>query len=405
MKNQNSKDAKPLHSPAFLKKRKFLVVLPLLVLPFLSMTFWALGGGRNSPSKKTTQEVKGLNLTLPDAQFKNAGGQSKLQIYQETRKDSTSSEGTGLNFMEALNGPAPMKSNTADATAIPQAGPTTTDIQENKIQEKLQQLNRQISVATTSSYTTQPQHDASFNHDVERLNQLMKTMKSGSQADPEMKQLSDLLQQVSEVQHPGQTDGLPSLSLLHRQRVYPVTAVRDTGEDKTLETNAFLTAKSQRQIAMPNNTIPAVVHEDQTLVSGATVKLRLTEAVYIDGNLIPKGSFIYGTCALNNERLLVKVASVRYLNNILPVSLTVYDLDGQEGLFVPGSISRDAAKEGATNAVQSLQLLSMNQGLGAQAAGAGIEAAKGLFGRKVRQVKVKVKAGYQVLLKDNNQKD
>jgi conjugative transposon TraM protein len=153
------------------------------------------------------------------------------------------------------------------------------------------------------------------------------------------------------------------------------------------------------------NTIQAVVHEDQTLVSGAVIKLRLEDGIYVNGRMIPKGSFVYGTCALNNERLEIKIASIRYLNNILPVSLSVYDLDGMEGLYVPGSIGRDAAKNGVGDAVQSMQMMSMNQSVGTQAASAGVEAAKGLFNHKVKQIKVKVKAGYEVLLKDSNDRD
>ena len=36
----------PQHSPEFLKERKFYMIIPLLVLPFLTMGFWALGGGK-----------------------------------------------------------------------------------------------------------------------------------------------------------------------------------------------------------------------------------------------------------------------------------------------------------------------------------------------------------------------
>jgi hypothetical protein len=33
-------------SQAFLRKRKMMLVLPLLIIPFLTMAFWALGGGQ-----------------------------------------------------------------------------------------------------------------------------------------------------------------------------------------------------------------------------------------------------------------------------------------------------------------------------------------------------------------------
>lgn len=36
------------HSPQFRQQRKFYMVLPLLVLPFITFMFWALGGGKVS---------------------------------------------------------------------------------------------------------------------------------------------------------------------------------------------------------------------------------------------------------------------------------------------------------------------------------------------------------------------
>lgn len=74
-----------------------------------------------------------------------------------------------------------------------------------------------------------------------------------------------------------------------------------------------------------------------------------------------------------------------------------------EGIYIPGAITRDAAKQASSQSVQDLQLYSMDNSLGAQAATAGIEAAKGLFSKKAKLIKVTVTAGYQVLLKDGNQ--
>jgi len=89
-------------------------------------------------------------------------------------------------------------------------------------------------------------------------------------------------------------------------------------------------------------------------------------------------------------------------NSLFPVALSAYDLDGMEGLYIPGAIARDAAKQSSNQAIQSMQFMTMDQSLSAQAAAAGVEAAKGLFSKKVKLIKVTVKAGYQVLLKDKN---
>jgi hypothetical protein len=34
------------HSQKFIQKRKFYMALPVLVVPFMTMFFWALGGGK-----------------------------------------------------------------------------------------------------------------------------------------------------------------------------------------------------------------------------------------------------------------------------------------------------------------------------------------------------------------------
>ena len=97
---------------------------------------------------------------------------------------------------------------------------------------------------------------------------------------------------------------------------------------------------------------------------------------------------------------MVAIHTVRDIGNILPVDLTVYDLDGMSGIFVPGAISRDVAKQSSNDAVQSLGMTSFDQTVGAQAAGAGIQAAKTLIGKKVRLIKVTVMSGYRVLLRN-----
>jgi hypothetical protein len=49
-----------------------------------------------------------------------------------------------------------------------------------------------------------------------------------------------------------------------------------------------------------------------------------------------------------------------------------------------------------------MELTSVDPSLKAQAAATGITAAKSLLSKKIKQVKVTVKAGYKVLLKDKN---
>jgi conjugative transposon TraM protein len=411
MKVTPQQGKQPLHAPEFVRERKFFMMIPLLILPFLTMAFWALGGGRNSnnPADSRTS-AKGLITTLPQAQLKSGSEKDKMGIYQTVSKDSSNATtGVGKAFISAMGFKDPQTAEAQTENNLASAdGQMAVDPNEAKIQAKLAQINAQLnqSPAPTTAATYHPQ--SGTGSEVKRLQMMMAAMKSSGGEDPEMKQLSRMLQQISEIQNPAKTENIArSRSATNSSRVYAVTAASDeSDEDQGKSLPVHFTGNRSNEVEdAKGNIIQAVIHEDQTLVSGAVVKLRLVDGIYVKAKMIPKGTFIYGTCALNNERLEIKISSIRYLNNILPVALTVYDLDGLEGLYVPGSISRDAAKTGMSNAVNSVQLMSLDQSIGAQAAGAGIEAAKGLFGKKVKQIKVKVKSGYEVLLRDNNERN
>jgi conjugative transposon TraM protein len=118
---------------------------------------------------------------------------------------------------------------------------------------------------------------------------------------------------------------------------------------------------------------------------------------------VPKGNFLFGQAALNGERLNIKINNIRYQNSLFHVGLSVYDLDGMHGIYIPGAITRDVAKQSADRAIQGFGLTSLDPSLGEQTVSAGIETARNLISKKVKLKKVTVKAGYRVLLKDEKQ--
>lgn len=148
-------------------------------------------------------------------------------------------------------------------------------------------------------------------------------------------------------------------------------------------------------------TIPAVVEEDQTLVSGATMVLRIEEDVVIAGVRIPRNQLVYGLVSISNDRMLVEIHSIRKERNIYTTALQVYDLDGLPGIHIPGMLSREVAKQSADQGIGSINLTPLEPGIGAQAASAGIQTVKSLFTRKIRLVRASVPAGYRVLLRNS----
>ncbi|MGN7988720.1 conjugative transposon protein TraM [Pedobacter sp. 22226] len=337
-------------------KRKILLGLPILILPFFAMAFYAMGGGRAIQSAQLKQT--GINATLPDASFSKEKPTNKLGIYELGDQDSIKKISGGLDqIADRLGFHAP-----------PKEDPT------REIDLKLQTLNNQIN---TPLETTEPAlvrkskiTVPGMKSDVERLEQLMSAMQNGNSEDQEMNQLSGMLEKVLDIQHP------------ERVRDAYIKQVNSAPEEKFAA-------------------IPARIAEKQTLVQGGVLKLVLTDSVRLGEVLLPQGQLIFGLCNLTNQRLLVDIKTIRMGDNIIPVDLSVYSLDGIKGIEAPDAVVNSAISGGADDAVRSLQLLTMDQSVGMKAAGAGLDAAKGLFSKKIRRVKMKVKAGFPVLLRNN----
>lgn len=155
--------------------------------------------------------------------------------------------------------------------------------------------------------------------------------------------------------------------------------------------------------ASEKNTIAACVQGDQTLTDGQTVKLRLLEPMRVSGRIIPRNTLLVGAARLQGERLGIGITSLEYGGSIIPVELEVYDSDGQAGIFIPGSMEIDAAKEIGANMGSSLgSSINISTDAGAQlASDLGRGAIQGIsqyISKKMRTVKVHLKSGYRVLL-------
>ena len=167
--------------------------------------------------------------------------------------------------------------------------------------------------------------------------------------------------------------------------------------------NSFNTAVGANGGVSRKNTISASVYGYQTVTDGQTVRLRLLEPMAVDERIIPKNSIVVGTTKIQGERLCITITSVENGSMIISVELSVYDTDGQEGIFIPNSMEVSAAKEVAANMGGSMgSSINISSDAKAQLAsdiGKGlIQGTSQYVAKKMRTVKVHLKAGYQVLL-------
>jgi conjugative transposon TraM protein len=417
---RNQRTVKVQHSGKYLRKRKFLLVLPLLTIPFLTMAFWALGGGAGTAQNNQYLTDSGLNLELPDANLKDEKEQDKLSFYNKASEDSIKLKQEMLNdpFYKSRLDTMPMPekklglSYGSKLNVSPYHSSGTIDPTEAKIYERIDALNKAIQQPPGNNKNPQAislnqSPETSISSDVDRLENMMQVMNNREGNDPEIKQLETMLDKILDIQHPERMkEKIREKSSRNKEMVLVVSKQPTTGSISLLDT-AKKTIFEQIgfygvEDNLPNeqNAIEAVVHESQSLVNGALVKLRLLNDIYIAGTHIPKESFVFGVALLNGERLQIETTSIRNRSSLFPVKLEVYDMDGLPGIYIPGAITRDVAKQSADNSLQLMELGTMDPSLKAQAAAAGINATKNLLSKKVKLIKVTVKAGYKVLLKN-----
>ena len=95
--------------------------------------------------------------------------------------------------------------------------------------------------------------------------------------------------------------------------------------------------------------------------------------------------------------MAVTVNSIESGGNILPVELTAYDMDGQAGLFVPNTAER-AANIGGSFGTSISFARSASQQLVMDVTRGVLGGGSQYLATKMREVKVAVKANYQLLL-------
>lgn len=162
---------------------------------------------------------------------------------------------------------------------------------------------------------------------------------------------------------------------------------------------------SLQTIATPTmrNTLKVVVDRTTTLKEGDCVQLRLLESAKVQGVRIPRQSRLIASAKMEGNRMRLFIRSIEVDGRIVPVKLSAYDTDGQEGVYIPGSDEVSALKEMGANIGGSMGTSftfasSAKDQIISEAARGVMQGANQLLQKKLRTVKVTLKGGYRLFL-------
>ena len=155
--------------------------------------------------------------------------------------------------------------------------------------------------------------------------------------------------------------------------------------------------------SVQRNTLLVVVDHTTILREGDYVALRLLESAHIGELRIPRQSLLIAQAKLGGNRLHLLVKSLEIGGHIIPVKLSAYDLDGQEGIYVPGAEQVSALKEVGANIGGSVGTSftfasSAKDQIISEAARGVMQGASQLLQKKLRTLQVTLKGGYRLFL-------
>ncbi len=111
-------------------------------------------------------------------------------------------------------------------------------------------------------------------------------------------------------------------------------------------------AASSSQTPVPT-TFRAVIHGTQLLKAGRTALFRTKEPIRSGSLVVPAHTLLSGTTSIAENRLIIKITSVRLGQHVFALPLAVYGSDGMAGLPLDGDVvNKVAGEQTSSTAIQ-----------------------------------------------------
>lgn len=369
-----------------------------MLIPFCFCMYLIFGTG--AQREPETAGANGVNVTIPDGKAQKTEDNKQKAVEKVRNQDAQTQR------LQTLGD---------DAFSLLDDGKSEeTKIQGQDPVKQSQAANRAMQEQARSFYrpTKNPEVEA-LKEQVETLNEQLEAQRAtATQIDPVA--LAEKQYQLAQKYFgngTGKDEAAPAngkKSKSKKSRIFPIregdisASTLNPTLDFSQERNMGFNTATQRS-ELQANTIRACVAEDQVIRVGGMVRLRLLDAVRIEGVTIPRNTALYGMSRIDGIRLQVVVSSIEYGGRIFDVNAMSYDLDGQPGLNIPDSRERRAIKEALASIGQSAGMsINVTKSAGQQIVSdlsrSAISATTKYVAEKLKEVKITLKANHQLLL-------
>lgn len=347
-------DIKEIKKKINFKEKRY--TLPLIVLIPLLYLVYNLSGFLTEKPKEKEQEFLSTSLgivedtiadknTAYDKFYKNDNSRTMIQTIGEEELDS-------------------IKAFRSDFTDAEKRYIDSLDfIQQNLEKQNRNKVNQRRN-GNESFYKPKNNQDKSDEEDYERSMKIMRMLNDqGSEKQEDnrkeeeevnplklMREQFLLLDSLEKSKDPKLQAMMNAQAKLKANQKLKEDFLNSSFEVKKGKSNPnFNTIAKEQEISY----IKAVIDEDIKGYLGSRIRFRLLDDVWIAGQKVKKGEILYANISgFQLQRVNLNIVSVLVNGEILPVNLTVYDIDGMKGLYVPRSLFREMVKELGQSSIQ-----------------------------------------------------
>ena len=371
------------------KMMKYLIVMPAAILCG-AVILWLLYSSLNKSDERVGDA---FNTEIPEGE--NDGMKDKMSEYEaaEAAKEKEARQQT-VSVLDTLTAATPQDSDMRQPSAVETSAQAYQEVQASLDDFFVPENNEAAQVAELQA----------------RIDELeaQNAMAQQQQQPDQMEMLERSYQLAAQYMGNGNGGNYPPPASADdekcKRNVQPVAQVsRNVVSSLSASSSRSFNTSVGSSGIVNKNTIAAVVANNQSVTDGESVKFRTTEPMWVGSRLIPRNTVIVGSARVQGERLEIEISSIECDGSIYDVELQVYDSDGQEGINIPNSMESDALHEIGANMGSTMgSSINISTNTGAQIAsdvGRGlINGVSQYLNKKLRTVKVHLKAGYRVML-------
>ena len=250
----------------------------------------------------------------------------------------------------------------------------------NALQQQLRESRMHIN-QYDDRYTSHSSGNGSQQREMEQFEQEMRQIQERSK-----KMAKDITGEdygsTSQAQQPLYPQGQITGYDIYGNPIYAQQTKKDTVEvvtkADTQSTDGFNTVADEEKLDDP--LIKAMIDKTTKAHEGTRLRFKLLDDVVVKGVKLKKGTYLYGTVTgFGQQRVMADITSILVKDKFLKIHLSVYDLDGMKGFYVPESAFRDMMKNAGSAAMQSNISFDSGGGSGISAEALALQALQNVY--------------------------